>query len=68
MWSRRLTRAMRRQREEEERYEDREQREEREEEDIGAAWESRENKDIWGGGLGEMSREEFEAAYGHRYR
>jgi len=53
---------------EEERYEDREQREEREEEDIGAAWESRENKDIWGGGLGEMSREEFEAAYGHRYR
>jgi len=58
----------RRQREEEERYEDREQREEREEEDIGAAYKSRENKDIWGGGLGEMSREEFEAAYGHRYR
>ncbi len=53
---------------EEERYEDREQREEREEEDIGAAYKSRENKDIWGGGLGEMSREEFEAAYGHRYR
>ena len=53
---------------EEERYEDREQREEREEEDIKTAWESREEKDIWGGGLGEMSREEFEAAYGHRYR
>ena len=56
------------QRPEEERYEDREQREEREEEDIKTAWESREEKDIWGGGLGEMSREEFEAAYGHRYR